>query len=502
MNAESAYKWLRENSVKISRFTAVAELLAWDQRTHMPVLGHEGRAGQMAELAGLIHQMSTDARIDEYLEVVEGSDFVSDKQSEVAVNIRRWRMNFDRVVKIPQDLATAFAMEASKGETAWEKARADNDWNAFKPHLEELLSLSKQKADALGYENEPYDALLAEYEPGVNTLQIEELFTTIKNPLVTLLKQIEESSLKNDSSVLTRYYPVEKQREFCRFIVEKLGYNLNGGRIDSTVHPFAVNAGPGDVRITTRYFKNYLNAALFGCMHEAGHAMYEQGLPQEHFGTPRGDTVSLGIHESQSRLWENLVGRSDEFWEFAFPRARVLFSSLNDVKKEEFVFAINRVKPDFIRVEADEITYNLHILLRFEIELELLRGSITVNDVPEIWSYKMNDYLGIMPEKHSEGAMQDVHWSAGMFGYFPTYTLGNLYAVQLFNKAQKELVNLKEQFKKGEFSLLLKWLRTSVHSRGCTFEAADLIKEATGEALNPHYFTEYCKDKYSTLYNI
>lgn len=500
MKAMAAYEWLRQNSVEISYLSSVASLTAWDQRTYIPPKGHVHRSEQWAVLAKLLHERSTDKKIGRRLADVEGSDLVKDPLSAEAVNVREWRRTYDRATKIPKKLAEELARVTSECETAWEKARPNNDWKTFEPLQARVMGLLGERAEALGYEREKYDALIEDFEPGATAATLEPVFQNLLKSLVSLLQRIKESPVRPDKDIFSRKYPIEAQKRFCAEVAAAIGYDLEAGRIDTTAHPFTTGITPGDVRITTRYFENNLLSALFGTIHEAGHAMYEQGLPEEHWGTPRAEVPSLGIHESQSRLWENLVGRTRGFWSHFLPLAKKSFESLRDVKLDDFFGAINSVQPSLIRVEADEVTYNLHILIRFELELAMMRGDLRVSDLPDAWNQKMKTYLGVEPESVGNGAMQDVHWGSGLVGYFPTYTLGNLYAAQLFAKAEEELGDQEIGFAKGEFAPLLDWLREKIHEPGGTHLPKDLIRHATGSDLDPSYFIRYLEKKYGALY--
>ncbi len=498
--SEKAYEWLKNHSIETAYLLSTAEVLAWDQRTYMPKKGKAHRAEQMVLLTKLLHERSTDKRIGDNLSMVEGGELVADPLCTAAVNVREWQRDYDKSTRIPRKLAVNLARATSMGEMIWERARAENDWNALAPSIADIVDLMVEKADAIGYAQEPYDALIDEFEPGETASSLERVFGGLKPALVSLLDNVRETEITPDTSVLNRLFPVDSQARFCRHIVSMVGYDLDAGRIDVSAHPFSIGIGPGDARITTRYREKFFNASVFGSLHEAGHGMYEQGLPDEHWGTPRGKYASLGIHESQSRLWENMVGRSRGFWRHAYDRALLEFPSLNDVPIDKFHAAINAVKPSLIRVEADEITYNLHIMVRFELELGLLRREIAAADLPDAWNEKMKSYLGVDVPDVGSGVMQDVHWPSGLIGYFPTYTLGNLFAAQMFHKAQDELGDLEERFAAGDFASLRKWLREKVHEPGATYSPRDMISRITGSALDPTFFIEYAKDKYGELY--
>jgi carboxypeptidase Taq len=502
MTPQDAYEWLRQHSLETSHLDAIGHLLGWDQRTQIPPKGHPHRHAQFAMLAKWLHQRETDPHLAERLAAVEGSELVRDPLSVAAVNVREWRRDYDRATRIPQDLAVALAQASSEGETAWEQTRPASDWPTFRPFLARLVDLKRQEAEALGYEQEPYDALLDDYEPGETAAALAPLLAQVKDALVRLLDAIQGCSRRPDRGILHRHFPKADQERFARLAAAKIGYDLEAGRLDPTAHPFSSGIGPGDVRITTRYDENCFSTAFFSVLHETGHALYDQGLPAEHWGAPRGEAVSLGIHESQSRMWENLVGRSLGFWRFFYPQAQKAFPALDGVGLEAFHFAINEVKPDLIRTEADEITYNLHILLRFELERSLVRGELQVADLPGAWNEKMAAYLGMRPLNQAQGVMQDVHWSAGYLGYFPTYTLGNLYAAQFFARAERDLGDLAERFARGDFGPLLQWLREKIHHRGKQYRPRELVRQVTGEALSPQYLINYLQKKFEALYDL
>ena len=502
MNPEQAYQWLATHSRDTALLTSVNRLLAWDHRTYIPPKGHAHRAEQLALMARLIHEREIDPRVGEHLAQVEGTDLAADPEGVEAVNLREWRRTYERATRIPPELAVALAQAAAEGETAWEKARPKNDWPTFQPFLERLVELSREEAEALGYTTEPYDALLDGYEVGEIATGLEGLFRDLRESLVNLLDAIRGSSRSPDGTVLHRHFPQPLQEQFSREAVTKIGYDFAAGRLDPTAHPFSVGLGPGDARITTRYDEHFFSTAFFGTLHEAGHALYNQGLPPEYWGTPRGHSISLGIHESQSRMWENLVGRSLGFWQGFYPRAQELFSDLGDVNLETFHFAVNQVAPSLIRVEADEVTYNLHIIFRFELERDLINGGLEVRDLPEAWNAKIRDYLGLTPPDDRDGVMQDVHWSAGHFGYFPTYTLGNIYAAQFFAKAAGDVGDLADMFARGEFAPLLNWLREHIHTQGGRYRPRDLVRVVTGEERNSHFLEKYLVSKFSDLYGL
>ncbi|MDJ0762009.1 MAG: carboxypeptidase M32 [Myxococcota bacterium] len=502
MTPQDAYDWLLQNSREISTFASMGSAMAWDQRTYLPPQGHAHRAEQLALLTRLIHERSTDPLIGERLADVEGTEMTADPTSAAAVNIRDWRRAYDRDTKVPKRIAEELARATSRCETVWERTRPTSDWHAFAPELAKVFQLLDEKAQAIGGGDEAYDALLDEYEPGQTAASIEPIFSKLRAFLVQLVDAIKGSAVRPKTEILSQRCLIDAQKGFVRELAQAIGYDLDAGRIDTTAHPFTIGMGPRDVRITTRYAEDRVASAVFGTLHEAGHGIYEQGLPTEHWGTPRGSVPSYGIHESQSRLWENLVGRSFGFWRYFFPKFQAAFSAFDDVSLSTFVGAVNAVRPSLNRVQADEVTYNLHILVRFELELAIMRGNLTVADLPDAWRETMKTYLGVEPLDMVNGVMQDVHWSAGLVGYFPTYTLGNLYAAALFSQAKQAVGDLEGQFEKGEFQPLLEWLRHHIHGLGGTYRPVDLMRHATGSDPDPGHFMHYCETKYGELYRL
>jgi len=453
-------------------------------------------------LARLTHEMFTDPNINELPTKLEQSDLVKDKESPEAANIRELRYLYDKQTKLPKELVEEITKTTSLAQEEWAAARRESDFKRFLPWLEKILNLCRQKADAYGYEGEPYNALLDDYEPGATVDDIVKVFENLRGELVDLLNKIKNAPKKPDVSIVEREYDVERQRIFGEAVAAAIGFDFSSGRLDITTHPFCTGIGPGDTRILTRYNPKRLNDALFGTMHEAGHGMYEMGLDKKkHFGMPMGGSVSLGIHESQSRMWENQVGRSKAFWKYFFPQAQRLFrKSLEGVTLDDFYAAINDVRPSYIRVEADEATYNLHILLRFEMERALLTGDLKPANAAGEWNSRFKKYFGIEVDKDANGCLQDVHWSAGLFGYFPTYTLGNLYSAQFFTKAKQDIPDLETQFENGNFHDLLEWLRTNIHQQGMRYRANKLCEKVTGKPLDYRPLIDYMNAKYGEIY--
>ncbi len=499
-DAASLYQEICQHARQTATLATINEMLGWDERTHLPPAGGDYRAEQSTLLAGLIHQRWVDAKFGEQLEelAAEGETV---PECDATVVVRRLKRQRDKRVKLPQTLVEELARAAILGQQAWDQARKNGDYPAFCPFLERMIELKRQQAETLGYAGCPYDALLDEYEPEELTANVGRVLEGLREALVPLVAKIQQSPRQPDMSVLQGRFPRDAQERFGREAAAAIGLDFARAQLDVTAHPFCCTLGPNDCRITTHYDEKYFHSSLFSILHESGHAMYEQGLPAEHFGLPIGEAVSLGIHESQSRLWENLVGRSRAFWTFFYPVAQRQFpEALGGVPLDAFHFAVNAVRPSLIRVEADEVTYNLHILIRFELERALLANELEAADLPEAWNQRYRQYLGITPPDDRSGVLQDVHWSAGLIGYFPTYSLGNLYAAQFFAKAESELGNFGESFARGDFRPLLGWLRENVHRHGQRYSAAELVQRATGQPLSAGPLVDHLTAKMASLY--
>ncbi len=489
---------LKEKLARVQDLEHAARLLEWDQETFMPEGGASARAHQIATLRTLAHELFTDDAIGALL---DGLDRQNEKGfAEVLVRVTR--RDYERARRLPADLVNRLAATASRAQHVWQKARAADDFAAFAPHLERLVGLNIQKAEALGYESTPYDALLDEYEPGMTSAEVESVFGELRAELVPLVEAIAGAEAPSEAC-LHGTFDVQAQQGFGEDVIRAFGYDFARGRQDASAHPFTTSFSTGDVRLTTRFDPEFFNPAFFATLHEAGHGLYEQGFAKDLERTPLADGASLGMHESQSRLWENLVGRSRPFWQHYYPKLQKRFpEGLGEVPLDAFYRAINRVAPSPIRVEADEVTYNLHIMLRFELERALIEGRLTVGDLPEAWNAKMEDYLGLTPATDAEGVLQDVHWSIDAFGYFPTYALGNLMSVQLFQQAEADLPDLSAQMASGAFGPLLEWLRENVHRHGRTVEAGDLLERVTGARLDARPWLAYVREKFGALYGV
>ncbi len=496
--------------LEIQRINSAASVLSWDQETYMPAGGGAARAEQIAVLQGLAHQKLISEEVASLLSswvdpaTGQAAEQGQNGWDEQARSLLRevWR-DFSRARKLPSAFVVRLSRACSLAQQAWVEAREANDFKAFLPHLSTLLAMKREEADYLGYKVSPYDALLDVYEPGSTIAQLAPLFDQLRARLVPLLKRVTGSAVSIDHTILTQQFDNTRQVEFGRLVLTAMGYDFDRGRLDLSAHPFTTSFHPTDVRVTTRVFERDLPSCLFSCIHEGGHGLYDQGLDPRYYGTPLGEAVSLGIHESQSRLWENCVGRSRAFWRFFYPILQQTFpDQLMRVDQEQFYAAINRAQPSLIRVEADELTYNLHIMLRFEIERDLIEGHLRPDDLPGIWNDKMRHDLGIVPDRDADGVLQDVHWSMGAFGYFPTYTLGNLYAVQFFEQAKRELPDLEDDIARGQLLGLRRWLEQKIHRWGRMFTPTHLSQRITGSSLDPEPFLHYLEHKYSELYRL
>ncbi len=503
-NNEQAYGELVAELKKTAILGSCGSVLGWDEQTYLPPGGTEHRANQLGLLAGLTHQSATSPQIGELLAELESNAELGDPDSPEAVNVREARRDYDRATKLPRELVEEISRTTTLSQQAWIDARKRKEFPLFLPWLEKVVALKREEAAAIGYgDGVPYDALLDAFEPGAKTPDITAVFAPLRDELVELVAAIADSDRKPDISILTRSYPVAAQREFGMNAATQIGFNFAEGRLDETTHPFCSGFGPGDCRLTTRYDEHHFPGAFFGTLHESGHGIYEQGLNRDAYGTAMGDTTSLGIHESQSRMWENFVGRSRAFWNHFYGPAQAAFpAALSGVPIDDFHAAINDVRPSFIRVEADEVTYNLHIMLRFELEQPMMAGDLQPADLPSVWNETFTKFFGITPPDDALGCMQDIHWSAGLIGYFPTYALGNMYAAQFFAAAGDELGDLNEQFARGEFQPLKTWLNRNIHQRGKQYRATDLVGKVTGQSLSHEPLVAQLHAKFDALYGL
>ena len=498
---------LRACDAEIRRLIHISSLLSWDQQTYMPAKAEGERADQLELLSGLIHDRQTSPELGALLSQAGADDrrpFGPDDAAPVErAYIRELYRAYRRSTRLPRRLVTELAKQAAIGQARWVEARKASDFGLFAPQLSVILGLVRESAACLGYKEHPYDPLLDEYEPWMKTSEVEKVFAGLRVRLRALLDRIVASGRRPDTSFLNAPYPVDRQREFSLTVLREIGYDFQRGRLDESAHPFSTTLGRADVRLTTRYNPDFFNPGVFGTIHEAGHGLYELGIGAELADTILADGTSMGIHESQSRMWENFIGRSLPFWVYFYPRLKALFPQmLEPVRLEDFHRAVNAVQPSLIRVEADEVTYNLHILVRFELEKRLISGDLQVGELPGAWNAQYRAALGVEPPDDAQGVLQDIHWSMGSFGYFPTYALGNLYAAQFYRTMKRDLPGMEEELVRGEFAPVLSWLRDKVHRLGRLVPAAELCRQVTGESLDPGCLAEYLEGKYSGLYEL
>jgi carboxypeptidase Taq len=487
----------------VADLESAAGVLGWDQQTYMPRGGAQGRAMQLATLGRLAHEQLVSEEMGEALEAAESEVEGLDADSDEVRTVRKARREFDKARKVPSEWVAEFRRLTALAHQVWEKARAEADFSQFRAPLEEIVQLRRDYVGFFAPFDHVYDPLLDDFEPGMKTAEVKAVFDELRPEQIALVQDIVDRGTPVDDSVVHQHFDEQKQWDFGMQVVKALGYDLERGRQDKSVHPFTSGFGTGDVRITTRFDTGFLNTALFGSMHEAGHALYEQGVNPKFDRTPLGIAASLAMHESQSRMWENLVGRSRAFWVAFYGRLQEVFpDQLGHVDLESFYRAINRVRPSLIRVEADEATYNLHIMLRFELEIAMMEGTLDVADLPEAWNAKFEEFLGVVPPDDALGVLQDVHWSGGMLGYFPTYALGNLIAAQLWAKIVEDVPGLGSRIEKGEFGDLLTWLRENVHRYGSKFEPTELLTKVTGSGLTAKPYLRYLRDKFGGIYGL
>lgn len=476
---------------------SVEALLGWDERTLMPVRAAAYRGEQAAALAALAHRRRTDPARGELLHRLTASRLAADGPPDVRAAIRLMAADYAKQSRVPERLVAEIAQTCVDAQQAWAAARAAASWSLLAPWLERVFALKREQAACQRPDLDVYDSLLDDYEPGARWRIVEKTFAELRAAIVPLVQECVGALRRPSDAILRRPYPIEAQQRFARLVAERIGFDFDRGRLDTTDHPFCSTMGPDDCRITTRWDEHFLPTSLFGVLHEAGHGLYEQGLPREWYGLPPGEAASLGIHESQSRLWENFIGRSAEFWEWCLPVAREAFpDALADTSVEEIHRALLAVEPSFIRVEADEVTYNLHIMLRFDLERRVIHGDLPVADLPAAWNDRFEKDFGRRPPTDAEGVLQDIHWSAGLIGYFPTYTLGNVFAAQLMGAASRQIPGLWQQVAAGRFGELLGWLRRHVHASGRTLESEPLVAAATAEPVSAQYLIDSLRSRY------
>lgn len=497
----ASYDLFIERVKDIHKIGAIQGHLGWDQETIMPAKGSKARSEIMSWLAKEQHERVTDESLAQMITELENDESLDEDQR---ANVREVRRRYDKAVKLPSDFVAEFALARSQALVAWQEARAESDFAKFKPYLAKLISMTNQKIDFYGVEDTRYDVLLDEYEFGMKVRDYDPLFDGLKSKLVPLLQRIMEAKKLNPDPTLPAEltFPVDAQTEFCKIVSSATGFDFEAGRMDASTHPFSAGLWPGDTRFTTRFDEKDPFSCLYAVLHETGHALYEQGLDFDHSFTPRGDAVSLGVHESQSRFWENQVGRTPAFWKVVLPWFKEHFPESPEWTPAELNKIANCVEPGFIRVEADEVTYNLHIMLRYELEKKIFNENLAVDDIPSTWNKMFNEWFGIEVQEDRLGCLQDIHWSMAAFGYFPTYTLGNLYAAQLLDAMEEELGDVDAIIESGQWQPMLDWLRGKIHLQGSKWTPSDLIEHATGAPPTPQPFINYVENKYGKLYNL
>lgn len=482
---------------KITDVRMATAVLGWDQETYLPEKGAGFRGQQITTLSSIAHELSTEKALGDLLRELHQRhdlDAVPKRNVDLALE------DYEKHLKYPAPFVAALSQATNASYHAWIKARKANDYQLFAPELANMISLKKQEADLLGYTGHPYNALLDEYEKGATVAMLDTIFGEVKTALTPLLQQIAARP-QVDRSVLFKTYPRDKQWAFGMDLLAAMGYDLEAGRQDLSEHPFTTSFSPEDVRVTTRVDENDFGNMTWSCIHEGGHALYEQGLPTSQYGLPCGEAASLGIHESQSRLWENNVGRSQAFWEHHYPAVQALFpENLQQVPLTAFYQAINQVQPSLVRTEADELTYHSHVMIRYEIEKALLDGSLDTKDLSAVWNQHYQQFLGVKVPDDIQGVLQDIHWSHGSFGYFPTYSLGSFYAAQFMTAARQQVPGLDAGIRAGNYKALLQWLRKEIHVHGRFYTSNELCKKVTGEALQFRYFLDYARAKYGEIY--
>ncbi|MEI8125355.1 MAG: carboxypeptidase M32 [Parachlamydiaceae bacterium] len=504
--SQKDYDNLYELGLHIQTLTGVSQLLEWDQETYMPPGAAGIRASQVETLSGIIHEAKTGkkftALLDKLIDIKTGVVKGKGLSSEQNAALREWRRDYIKEKALPKKFVTELAKLTSQSILAWREAKQHNTFHTFAPYLKRLVELERKKAEFIGYQDHPYDALLDLYEPGATTKAVGTLFASLKKSINLLLKKID-SAKQVDDSFLHGKFSTDKQLAFSNKLLKDVGYNFDHGRLDISAHPFSSAPHPTDSRITTRIHPTSLINCISTVLHEVGHALYEMGLPTAHYGSPLGSAVSLGIHESQSRWWETRIGQSKAFWKHYLPLLKKEFpGKIDSASLDTFYKGVNKVEPSFIRVDADEVTYPLHVILRFELEKALIEGSLKAEDVPDAWNKKMKELLGVVPSKDSEGCLQDIHWAMGGFGYFPTYTLGNLYAAHLFEAFSKKHPDWEKRVAAGELRFITEWLHEAIHKHGRRYSSDELLKMATGKKFSADAYVRYLEKKYAEVYKL
>lgn len=500
MGNESRLNELKEYIKEIGYLMHAQGVINWDMETYIPEEAVQGRIEVLGYLYGQSIKILISPEMGACLnELSKEKDSLGFEDRRMVEEVKR---EYDNLTNVPIEKSKELQMACARSDAFWKKAKENNDYQGFKPYLSDVVRLTKEIAAYKSHEGDIYDKLLDDYERGFTTEKLDMIFKELREGIVDLLHRIKKSNVVIDDSFFKKNFDEKRQDEFGKYVLEKMGFDFKAGRLDTTVHPFTTNMGNKDVRITTNYEHPDFRSAIFSDIHEGGHGIYEQNSSDylEQYGL--GGGVSMGIHESQSRFYENILGRSKEFWTSLYPELQRVFPEFKEVSLEDFYKGINKVEPSFIRTEADELTYSLHIIIRYELEKALINGDITLDELPDEWNKKYKEYLGVEPKNFSEGVLQDTHWASGLIGYFPSYALGNLYGAQLLNKIKSDIPNYEEEISKGNIMIVTKWLNENIHKYGKLYTPTELIVRVTGEELNPKYFLDYLNKKYSVIYDI
>lgn len=489
----------KEYMKDIEYLNSALSALYWDARVSIPKNGMPYRGEVLGFLSAEMYKRQTSQTIKSFIDCFLNNEEGDDITRAMADRAKR---EYDRSMLIPEERYRAYVIAASDSEAAWEQAKEKADFSMFKPHLEKLIAFNREFIDYWGYDESKYDKLLDFYEPGITVKKLDVIFAELKEAIIALLDKIKSSSNKPDNAFLRSDYPLDAQRKLCDSVLKRMGYDFDAGRVDVSIHPFTATLGNNDVRITTHYYIKEFQSALFSSIHEGGHAIYEQNISEKLTGTMLRTGASMGIHESQSRLYENIIGRSRAFWTYFYPETQELFPQFKPISVDAFYKGINVVQPSLIRIEADELTYSLHIIIRYELEKAIFNGDVSIDDLPALWNKKYKEYLGVEPKNDAEGILQDMHWSSGNFGYFPSYALGNLYGAQFMHTLNAQMPDIAQRIVKGDLMSLNDWLKNNIHRHGAVYLPEELIKKVTGETLTAKYFIDYLNEKYSNIYRL
>lgn len=496
---ENKLQEFKEYLKSIEYLSHACAVLGWDMRVGIPKKGVAYRSDALGYLAGEIYKLQTSDKMKEYIDYFTSIEELDDVTYAMVQNVKK---QYDRVKKIPEDRFREYVVLTNNAQTVWEEAKEKSDFAMFKPYLEKIFDFTKEFANYYGYEGNIYNALLDDYEPGLTVENLDKVFSEVRDAIVELLNKIKNSKVKVDYSCFIHEVTDESQESIGKYVLDVMGFDFEAGRLDTSVHPFTTGFNKNDVRITTNYDKNDLRSSLFSCLHEGGHAIYEQDFADELRGTLLSNAASFALHESQSRFYENILGRSKEFCKFLYPEMKKRFKQFENTSFDEFYKGINAVEPSLIRTDADELTYSLHVIIRYELEKAALNGELKVEDLPKAWNEKYKEYLGIVPPNDSKGVLQDMHWGGGLIGYFPSYALGNLYGAQFLSKMEKDMPDLFKQVEEGNLGPIHEWLRENIHKYGAVYKPEKLIKMVTGEELKAKYFIDYLNKKYSEIYEL